>query len=60
MRRHPAYTAEALAQVDCSGRSREWAASHHERLDGSGYHRGLEAPSSLPAERVYASIDLAA
>ena len=45
MRRHPAYTAEVLAQVECLRPIAGTAASHHERLDGSGYHRGLEAPA---------------
>ena len=58
MRRHPAYTAEVLAQVECLRPIAGTAASHHERLDGSGYHRGLEAPSlSLPA-RILAVADV--
>ena len=47
MRRHPAYTAEVLAHVECLRTVAGTAASHHERLDGSGYHRGLDA-SVLP------------
>ncbi len=58
MRRHPAYTAEVLAQVECLRPIAGTAASHHERLDGSGYHRGLEAPAlSLPA-RILAVADV--
>ena len=47
MRRHPAYTAEVLQHVECLRPIAGTAASHHERLDGSGYHRGLDA-SALP------------
>ncbi|MGH3138458.1 MAG: HD-GYP domain-containing protein, partial [Gaiellales bacterium] len=58
MRRHPAYTAEVLAQVECLRPIAGTAASHHERLDGSGYHRGLEAPAlPLPA-RILAVADV--
>jgi len=58
MRRHPAYTAEVLAQVECLRPIAGTAASHHERLDGSGYHRGLEAPAlSVPA-RILAVADV--
>jgi HD-GYP domain-containing protein (c-di-GMP phosphodiesterase class II) len=33
------------------------AASHHERLDGSGYHRGATAASLTPPARVLAAAD---
>ena len=58
MRRHPAHTAEVLAHVECLRPIAGTAASHHERLDGSGYHRGLEAGSlPLPA-RILAVADV--
>jgi HD-GYP domain-containing protein (c-di-GMP phosphodiesterase class II) len=58
MRRHPAYTAEVLEQVECLRPIAGTAASHHERLDGSGYHRGIEAPAlPLPA-RILAVADV--
>jgi HD-GYP domain-containing protein (c-di-GMP phosphodiesterase class II) len=58
MRCHPAYTAEVLAQVECLRPIAGTAASHHERLDGSGYHRGLDAPAlPLPA-RILAVADV--
>jgi len=57
-RRHPAYTAEVLAQVKCLRPIAGTAASHHERLDGSGYHRGLDARAlPLPA-RIFAVADV--
>jgi DNA-binding NarL/FixJ family response regulator len=33
------------------------AALHHERLDGSGYHRGVTAPSIPTAARILAAAD---
>lgn len=33
------------------------ASSHHERLDGSGYHRGASAPVLTPAARLLAAAD---
>jgi response regulator RpfG family c-di-GMP phosphodiesterase len=58
MRRHPAYTAEVLAHVECLRTVAGTAASHHERLDGSGYHRGLDA-SVLPVPaRILAVADV--
>jgi HD-GYP domain-containing protein (c-di-GMP phosphodiesterase class II) len=58
MRRHPAYTAEVLDEVECLRPIAGTAASHHERLDGSGYHRGLPADElPLPA-RILAVADV--
>lgn len=58
MRRHPAHTAEVLAHVECLRPIAGTAASHHERLDGSGYHRGLDAAAlPLPA-RILAVADV--
>jgi putative nucleotidyltransferase with HDIG domain len=59
MRKHPRYTAEILERV---GRFREFAgiaASHHERLDGTGYHRGITADRLCPLSRVLAVADIA-
>lgn len=39
-------------------RSRELAASHRERLDGSGYPRGLGAAQLTPADRLLAAADV--
>jgi HD-GYP domain-containing protein (c-di-GMP phosphodiesterase class II) len=35
------------------------AAAHHERLDGRGYHRGLDADGLSPAARILAVADVA-
>jgi HD-GYP domain-containing protein (c-di-GMP phosphodiesterase class II) len=57
VRLHPYLTDRMLAGVTALGRSREIAARHHERLDGSGYPRGLNAASLTPADRLLAAAD---
>lgn len=47
MRRHPAATREILVRTGCFRHLANVAASHHERLDGSGYDLGL-GRSELP------------
>jgi len=58
VRLHPYLTDRMLARVSALGRSREIAARHHERLDGSGYPRGLTAASLTPADRLLATADV--
>ena len=57
VRLHPYLTERMLARVSALGRSREIAARHHERLDGSGYPRGLTAASLTPQDRLLAAAD---
>ena len=47
MRRHPIATREILSRTGCFRHLASAAASHHERLDGSGYDLGL-GRSELP------------
>jgi DNA-binding NarL/FixJ family response regulator len=47
-----------LAGVAELAPSRELAARHHERLDGSGYPRGLTATSLSAADRLLAAADV--
>ncbi len=50
MRRHATLTGEILARVAPFGNVAEIASNHHERLDGSGYPRGLsEEHLDLPS-----------
>lgn len=57
VRLHPYYTERILAR--CSLWSElATAASHHERLDGSGYHRGCGAPQLSTDERLLAVADV--
>ena len=59
MRRHPALTFEILDRVPTFRDFAFMAASHHERLDGSGYHCGIAADKlTLPA-RILAVADVA-
>src|SRR5271169_1935417 len=58
IRLHPYLTDRMLARVSALGPSREIAARHHERLDGSGYPRGLTAASLTPPDRLLAAADV--
>jgi HD-GYP domain-containing protein (c-di-GMP phosphodiesterase class II) len=58
VRLHPYLTDRMLAGVGALARSRALAARHHERLDGSGYPRGLSASSLSPADRLLAAADV--
>jgi len=58
VRLHPYLTDRMLARVSALGPSREIAARHHERLDGSGYPRGLTAISLTPSDRLLAVADV--
>ena len=58
IRLHPYLTDRMLARLSALGRSREIAARHHERLDGSGYPRGLTAASLTPPDRLLAAADV--
>jgi HD-GYP domain-containing protein (c-di-GMP phosphodiesterase class II) len=50
IKRHPAMTEQILNRVGCFRPLVEMAAAHHERLNGSGYHRGLrDVQLSMPA-----------
>lgn len=55
VRLHPYYTERVLARPAELGRIGALAALHHERLDGSGYFRGLTAKSLPLAARILAT-----
>ena len=57
-RLHPYLTSRMLAGVPALARSRELAANHHERLDGSGYPRGIGAAQLTSADRLLAAADV--
>jgi HD-GYP domain-containing protein (c-di-GMP phosphodiesterase class II) len=57
VRLHPYYTARALARVPALAGLVEVACAHHERSDGSGYHRGLSGASLTPAAALLAAAD---
>jgi HD-GYP domain-containing protein (c-di-GMP phosphodiesterase class II) len=58
VRLHPYLTDRMLARIGALGRCREIASRHHERLDGSGYPRGLTAVSLTPSDRILAAADV--
>lgn len=58
VRRHPLYTVQILSRIDAFAGIAEVAGAHHERLDGRGYHRGVDA-DDLPTEaRILATADV--
>ncbi|MHB8689772.1 MAG: HD domain-containing phosphohydrolase [Solirubrobacteraceae bacterium] len=60
VRLHPYLTERTLARCSALGELARLAGSHHERLDGSGYHRGVRAGElDLPA-RLLAAADVVA
>ncbi|HKE66573.1 MAG TPA: HD domain-containing phosphohydrolase [Micromonosporaceae bacterium] len=58
VRLHPYLTDRMLVRVAALDRCREIASRHHERLDGSGYPRGLTASTLTPADRLLAAADV--
>lgn len=56
--RHPAYTLHILGRVRCFRGFADLAASHHERLDGAGYHRGLTGDQLSPLARALVVADM--
>ena len=58
IRRHPEYTWEILGSIRGFEEMGEIAAAHHERLDGSGYFRGLSAPQLSIEARILAVADV--
>jgi HD-GYP domain-containing protein (c-di-GMP phosphodiesterase class II)/DNA-binding CsgD family transcriptional regulator len=58
VRLHPYYTERVLARADGLATSGRLAALHHERLDGSGYHRAANASAQPVAARILAAADV--
>lgn len=58
MRTHTAYTQRILGGIPAFQPLVEIAASHHERLDGTGYHRNLHAEDLSPLARILAVADV--
>lgn len=57
IRLHAYHTERVLSRSDFLARLVPIATFHHERLDGTGYHRGVAAPSHSPAARLLAAAD---
>jgi HD-GYP domain-containing protein (c-di-GMP phosphodiesterase class II) len=57
VRLHPYHTDRILSRSPVLAPLASTAGNHHERLDGSGYHRGLNAASQPPLARLLAAAD---
>ncbi len=57
VRLHAHFTERAFAQSPTLAPIGRIAGAHHERLDGSGYHRGARAPDLDRAARILAAAD---
>jgi HD-GYP domain-containing protein (c-di-GMP phosphodiesterase class II)/DNA-binding CsgD family transcriptional regulator len=57
VRLHAHFTERAFAQSAALAPIGRVAGAHHERLDGSGYHRGVRAPELGQAARILAAAD---
>lgn len=58
IRRHPRHTAEILERVSCFAHLADTACSHHERLDGGGYHRRQTGTDLLLPARILCVADI--
>lgn len=59
MRHHPLWSMQILSRVSAFADVARIAAAHHERLDGSGYYRGLTAAQLDQPSRILAVADVA-
>ena len=57
VRLHAYYSERTLTRAAPLKRLAELAGAHHERLDGSGYHRGSRAAHLDPGQRILAAAD---
>ena len=57
VRLHPHFSERAFAQSPALAPIGLLAGSHHERLDGSGHHRGVKGPALDQAARILAAAD---
>ena len=58
MRLHPYLTERMLASTPVLAPLAALAVQHHERLDGSGYPRGLTGDAITPGGRILAAADM--
>lgn len=57
VRLHPYHTQHVLTVAEPLREMAVIAGAHHERLDGSGYFRGLRAPAIPPTARILAAVE---
>jgi HD-GYP domain-containing protein (c-di-GMP phosphodiesterase class II) len=58
VRLHPYHAERILARPSAFARLAEVAARHHERLDGSGYHRGTRGDGLSPLVKILAAAEV--
>lgn len=58
MRKHPYFTRQILSRVSGFAELANIAAAHHERLDGNGYDRGLDASNLSKEVRILTISDM--
>jgi HD-GYP domain-containing protein (c-di-GMP phosphodiesterase class II) len=58
VRQHPEHTRQILMRVSGFRPLAELASSHHERLDGTGYHRGLDSRGLSRQSRILCTADI--
>lgn len=58
VRLHPYHTERILSHSETLGPLGQLAGMHHERIDGSGYHRGSLAAAQPKAARILAAADV--
>ena len=61
MKKHAAFTHSILLEIPWEGELTlvpEWAGSHHEKLDGTGYHRGLSGERVPIGGQILAMVDI--
>ena len=58
MKQHTFYTYHLLGKIDAFHTVKEWAAFHHEKLNGEGYPLGLEAAEISLGARIMAVSDI--
>src|SRR5438034_8981376 len=58
MKKHPVYAFELLSPIAYLRPALEIPYSHHEKLDGTGYPRGLRGEQIPKAARIFAVADL--
>lgn len=59
MKEHPRYSEEILSQVSVFKPIAQIAGRHHERIDGSGYHRGIRGDQMTQLEKILQVADVA-
>ncbi len=58
VKQHPLHTHQILARIPTFGHITDVASAHHEKLDGTGYHRGVRAEELTRSMRILTAADM--